>query len=291
MLRYRLLFGTLMIAAFLGLVLLDAHLDGGFTASDSAPLLSVKATILTLLIVMLAIPAQLELTRLVSATGVYIFKPISIIATVLLATSWYWPQFMAEAARFHLFYLLLVSAWTLLSIMLHQGVRFGPDGAIANCSANFFAVFYLGLLSSFFLGIRIDFGFWAVLMFVFTIKSSDIGAYAVGKLFGRHKCFPKISPGKTWEGLGGAVIFSAATAYLFSVFCGIISPPVAIAFGVIFAIVGQLADLAESLIKRDAGQKDASHAVPGFGGLLDVIDSPLAAAPLAYLFFMLAAID
>ena len=58
-------------------------------------------------------------------------------------------------------------------------------------------------------------------------------------------------------------------------------------FGVVFAFLGQLGDLAESMIKRDAQQKDSSASVPGFGGLLDVIDSPLATAPLAYLFFMI----
>jgi len=63
--------------------------------------------------------------------------------------------------------------------------------------------------------------------------------------------------------------------------------PLALLFGFTFAFIGQFGDLAESMLKRDAGQKDASKNVPGFGGLLDVIDSPLAAAPFAYLFFVL----
>jgi len=63
----------------------------------------------------------------------------------------------------------------------------------------------------------------------------------------------------------------------------------AVIFGVGFAIFGQLADLAESMIKRDAAQKDSSQAVPGYGGLLDIIDSPLATAPVVYLFFMVTA--
>ena len=60
-----------------------------------------------------------------------------------------------------------------------------------------------------------------------------------------------------------------------------------IIFGVVFAILGQLGDLAESMMKRDAQQKDSAHTVPGFGGILDIIDSPLGTAPVAYLFFML----
>jgi phosphatidate cytidylyltransferase len=277
-----------MIAALAGLIIADGWLDGSLFASDSAPLMGVKATILVVLVILLVILANLELAHLISATGVHIFKPTTTVAAVLLASSWYWPQFFAESANFQLFYLLFICSWALLSLMLHQAVAFGADDAIKNCSANFFIIFYLGLLSSFFLGIRIDFGLGALVVFVATIKSSDIGAYTIGKLFGRHKCTPKISPGKTWEGLAGAIIFAIITAYFFSRLCGIMSPLAAVIFGAVFAVIGQMGDLAESLIKRDAGQKDASKAVPGFGGLLDIVDSPLAAGPLAYLFFMLA---
>jgi phosphatidate cytidylyltransferase len=126
-------------------------------------------------------------------------------------------------------------------------------------------------------------------MFIFTIKSSDIGAYTLGRLFGRHKFSPKISPSKTWEGIAGAVIFAAIVAVIFSKCCGIMSWWSAVIFGAVFAVLGQLGDLAESMIKRDAEQKDSANSVPGFGGILDIIDSPLATAPLAYLFFTLAA--
>jgi len=278
-----------MIAALAGLIIADGWLDGSLFASSSnpSPLLGVSATILAVLVILLVILGTFELANLISATGAHIFKPTATIAAILLATSWYWPQFFADSAKFQLFYLLFVGSWALLSLMLHQAVAFGADDAIKNCSANFFIIFYLGLLSSFFLGIRIDFGLGALVVFVATIKSSDIGAYTVGKLFGRHKCTPKISPGKTWEGLAGAIIFAAITAYLFSRFCGTMSALEAVVFGVVFAVIGQMGDLAESLIKRDAGQKDASKAVPGFGGMLDIVDSPLVAGPLAYLFFML----
>ena len=127
-------------------------------------------------------------------------------------------------------------------------------------------------------------------MFIFTVKSSDTGAYTLGRLFGKHKFAPKISPGKTWEGLAGAVLFASVVAVLFASFCGIMSWPAAVVFGVVFAVFGQLADLIESMIKRDAGSKDSSEHVPGFGGILDVIDSLLATAPMAYLFFNVVAV-
>jgi phosphatidate cytidylyltransferase len=285
MLKHRLFFGTLMTLLFTGLVVVDAWLDGSLISS--VPPATVRATILCLLIAILTVPAQLEMANLIAKTGPTIFKPVAITASILLATGWYWRQFSGEPAEFHLYYVLFVSAFSLLAVLLYQGLRFATIGAMANCAANFFAVFYLGFLSGFILGIRIDFGIWCLLMFVFTVKSSDIGAYTIGSLCGKHKCFPKISPHKTWQGLAGAVIFAAIVAVIFSHFCGIMRLSYAIIFGVVFAILGQLGDLAESMMKRDAQQKDSARTVPGFGGILDIIDSPLATAPVAYLFFML----
>jgi phosphatidate cytidylyltransferase len=126
-------------------------------------------------------------------------------------------------------------------------------------------------------------------MFVFAVKSADIGAYTGGTLFGRHKFSPRISPGKTWEGMVAAVATAMIVAVLFAVACGIMVWWLAAIFGFCFAFVGQMGDLVESMIKRDAQQKDSADNVPGFGGIMDVIDSPLVAAPFAYLFFILAA--
>ena len=174
-----------------------------------------------------------------------------------------------------------------MALFFCQAVRFGNTGVITNCGTNLFAIIYLGLLSSFVLGVRIDFGLWPLLMFIFTVKSSDIGAYTIGKLFGKHKFSPKISPGKTWEGMAGAVIFAAVVGSIFAGVCGIMPVRLGAVFGSVFAFLGQLGDLAESMIKRDAARKDSASSLPGFGGILDVIDSPLATAPFAYLFFAL----
>jgi phosphatidate cytidylyltransferase len=146
---------------------------------------------------------------------------------------------------------------------------------------------YLGMLAAFVLGIRIDKGLWPTLMFFFAVKSSDIGAYTFGRLFGRHKLAPRVSPGKTWEGMAGAVVLATIISLAFAAVFGIMKIGPALAFGAGIAFVGQLSDLTESMLKRDAKQKDSSNRVPGFGGILDVIDSPLFAAPFAYLFFTL----
>jgi len=219
--------------------------------------------------------------------GIQPFTPITIIASMLLSGSWYIRQFVAGAVVFHLYYVLFVVALTILTVFLYQALKFGTSKTISNCGAAFFSIFYLGFLTIFVLGLRIDFGPWGLLMFIFTVKSSDIGAYTAGKLFGKHKLVPKISPGKTWEGLAGAIIIASIVALVFSVSSGIMIWWQGVIFGGLFAVLGQLADLAESMIKRDVQQKDSSTSVPGFGGLLDVIDSPLGTAPLAYMFFML----
>jgi len=280
MLKHRLLFGALMIIGFGSLVILDGLLDGSLTVS--APDKAVQGTLLCILIALMALPAQLELSKLASAKNVRVFAPLGAVASILLATAWYWPQ-LAEISKG--FYLPVVSALILPALLLYQGVRYGVSGVLANCGATLFAIYYLGILSCFVVAIRIDFGLWELLMFVCVIKSSDIGAWAIGRKFGKHKFSPRISPGKTWEGMGGAVGASALVSVLFAVSCDIMVWPAALVFGVFLAFVGQLGDLAESMLKRDAGQKDSADKVPGFGGILDIIDSPLMAAPFAYLFF------
>jgi phosphatidate cytidylyltransferase len=282
MLKYRLLFGTLMTVFFTGIVILDGWLDGSITASQADDKL-LQGTLLCVLISVLVIPAQLELSKLVSARGLRLFVPISIVASILLATCGYWPSLIEISL---VIYVLLILVFTFLALLLYQYVKFGPSGVVANCGANCFSILYLGLFSAFVLAVRLDFGPWPLLMFVFVVKSADIGAYTVGMLFGKHKFSPKISPGKTWEGMAGAVIAAVIVALFFAGVFDIMTWTLAVVFGFCFAFIGQIGDLVESMIKRDAGQKDSADNVPGFGGILDVIDSPLIAAPFAYLFFM-----
>jgi phosphatidate cytidylyltransferase len=108
-------------------------------------------------------------------------------------------------------------------------------------------------------------------------------------MFGKHKLSPRVSPGKTWEGLAGAIVAAVLVSFAFAAYSGIMRVWPALTFGLCMAVIGQLSDLAESMLKRDAQQKDSSNRVPGFGGILDVIDSPLFAAPFAYVFFRLVA--
>jgi phosphatidate cytidylyltransferase len=118
-----------------------------------------------------------------------------------------------------------------------------------------------------------------VLALLFIVWAADIGAYFVGRAWGRHKLAPRISPGKTWEGFVGglgAAVVAGAIASLWSGTPIAVLAPLALAAGV-FSVIG---DLVESRLKRGAGAKDSSHLIPGHGGLLDRIDSLCAAAPV-----------
>src|SRR5439155_16610219 len=122
-------------------------------------------------------------------------------------------------------------------------------------------------------------------LMVFAPKCADIGAYFTGRSLGRHPMAPVLSPKKTWEGAAGGLVLAALATVLISRLEPSLVPGGmggAAGLGAVLGIAGMLGDLAESLIKRDCGRKDASQVVPGFGGVLDILDSIIFAAPVAY---------
>ena len=127
-----------------------------------------------------------------------------------------------------------------------------------------------------------------VFYLVAVVKCADIGAFFAGSRFGKHKLFPRISPRKTWEGLAGGVLFSVLVGNVILWLTGgtLGDIPVSgihrLVLPFLLAVVGVIGDMFESLIKRSTGQKDSSDAIPGMGGLLDVLDSLLFGAPVLY---------
>ncbi|VXC98902.1 CDP-diglyceride synthase [Enterobacterales bacterium 8AC] len=124
-------------------------------------------------------------------------------------------------------------------------------------------------------------GAWWLLYVMLLVWGADSGAYMFGKLFGKHKLAPKVSPGKTWEGLIGGLVTSAVISWLFGRYAPLNIVPVTLLIcSVIAALASVLGDLTESMFKREAGIKDSGHLIPGHGGILDRIDSLTAAVPV-----------
>ena len=153
------------------------------------------------------------------------------------------------------------------------------------------AVVYVGWLGQYLVGVHelADGRDWLLLAMLATF-AGDTGAYFTGVTLGRHKMAPAISPKKTWEGFAGG--FAAAVGAAVTVYAlGAMEFDLALALGlgVVIALVGPVGDLAESLLKRGMGVKDASGLVPGHGGFLDRLDSLLFTVPATYFFVAWAA--
>lgn len=124
-----------------------------------------------------------------------------------------------------------------------------------------------------------------LLLFFLVVFANDTGAYFMGKLFGRHPFFPKISPKKTWEGFGGGLLLSLFSALIFNHFFPFWTGEKLSILVFILCVAGVLGDLFESSVKRVVGKKDSGALIPGHGGLLDRIDGVIFASPV-FLFFL-----
>ncbi len=195
-------------------------------------------------------------------------------------------------------------AWPLMTFVavvmatfLAQSARFEkPGAAMSTIAATVLAVAYVGLLGSFLIQLRwLDGPYHGLipLMYLFVAaKGADTGAYTCGRIAGRHKLWPRLSPNKTIEGAIGGMVFAVAGSLIIT--AGVrwlphvpsLSWSGTVLFGLIVGTAAQLGDLMESMIKRDCERKDASAVVPGFGGVLDVLDSLLFAGPVAFAFWM-----
>ncbi|MFE9648869.1 phosphatidate cytidylyltransferase [Streptomyces sp. NPDC006365] len=164
-----------------------------------------------------------------------------------------------------------------------------PEGYLKDVTAGVFAAFYIPFLATFVaMMLTADDGARRVLTFLALAVVSDTGAYAIGWRFGKHKLAPRISPGKTREGLLGAVTFAMAAGALFMEFLiedGTWWQGLLMGFAV--AVTATLGDLGESMIKRDLGIKDMGTLLPGHGGIMDRLDSLLPTAPVVWLLMVI----
>jgi phosphatidate cytidylyltransferase len=191
----------------------------------------------------------------------------------------------------------IVGAFTtvLLAVFLVEMTHYREPGRSAGrIGLTLLLAAYLGLLPCFLaqlrwppdadLGRAPRAGTLSLALAVFVPKCSDIGAYFTGRFLGRHPMAPVLSPKKTWEGAAGGLAASVAAAVGIDRLGPVLLHGLwtEIGFGLTVGAAGMLGDLAESLLKRDFQHKDASHVVPGFGGVLDVVDSIVFAAPVSY---------
>lgn len=281
MLRTRLWMGAVLIALALGVLLLDRHFEPYYP-------------FLLVLVLLLGLAACYELLHLLGpARGLPGWLCYAGVSLVIVSNWGAVLSHSAEAGPAQPWpWVAATFAFVVLAAFLVEMSRFvEPGDSVVRIALVVWIVAYLGLLACFFVQLRwlgypmnAERGVLALALAIFVPKMGDTGAYFTGRLLGRHKMSPVLSPKKTWEGAAGGMVTAILTALAINAFGPVLSPLGAILFGLTVGIVGLLGDLAESLIKRDCEKKDASQIMPGFGGVLDVVDAILFAAPVAYVF-------
>ncbi len=233
-----------------------------------------------------------EFYKMMEAKGLQPYKAIGIISG--LALSWY--VFFQQGIYANFFLSIIF-----IGVMVLELARREKGLAVYHISVTIFGVLYIAWLGSHLIllrelphlkGLDYSVGFSIVIVAFVLTWCYDTGAYTVGKIFGRHRIFPSISPGKTVEGIIGGVVFSImgiiVTNMLLDTY---LSSFQAVGLALVASVVGQLGDLVESMIKRDVKIKDSSDTIPGHGGVLDRFDSLLFSSPLIYYFYKYFILD
>jgi phosphatidate cytidylyltransferase len=293
-LKQRIITGIVLICSLVGALWLDQWVQGRPTPEFLRWLLPERAPagLAMLAIGLLVVPlAAREMGRMFRANGVMASRrwmAIAAMCGLLVSALAVPPRVSGE----HAVALVAGVATAVLVCSLVWHIRDKElHGATAAVGAAMFAFVYLGLMFGFLLALRREHPAWVVAGVVLVTKACDIGAYFTGRAIGKHKLIPWLSPGKTWEGLFGGMALAAAAAVggvalyrreVGEVGVGAMGLGLAALIGAVFAVTGQAGDLLESVLKRDAGVKDSGRTVPGMGGVLDVLDSVLLVAPVAF---------
>jgi phosphatidate cytidylyltransferase len=283
MLWQRLITGPLLIALILGIVWLDGSLDARAAEHGLPPglILFGFAAILSVLIAR-------EVVAFMRGASIQASLFASIVAALLglfgtAGSTLFQPASLASGVLSSALVLMLVVA------LLRMSRERDPKGSLMLAGGTLLVGIYGGVLLGFWMLVRLEHSPWVLVGAILTTKACDTGAYFTGMAVGKHKMIPWLSPKKSWEGLAGGVVTAtlvgAGLAHLSAslpetgdhipVWLGAIG-------GALTAVVGQAGDLTESAFKRDAGLKDSGRTLPGMGGVLDVLDSPLFTGPVVY---------
>lgn len=294
MLGWRLLVSATLIPLLFGLFYLDQR------AGSSAPWLLGLCWLLIF-------RGTWEITQLLTVRNLKPGYPLVCLLSLLICNAawlpWLVPSLQTGANDPQTLSLALLSvtyAISVLLLFLKNAIRFQEPGQTMEVlGAELLGVSYVGFLLAMLAELRWvagpQTGYLALGALIISAKLGDVGGYTFGRLWGKKKLVPRLSPGKTWMGGFGAIFGASLGAWLWlqftpSLFNDSWSAPAwywSILFGAIIGVVGLVGDLCESLIKRDVGKKDSAELLPGFGGLLDLLDSPLYAGPVAFLLWKL----
>jgi phosphatidate cytidylyltransferase len=255
----------------------------------------VSGGVFLLVIVFLAAAGLAEFYGLVEKRGLVCFKWCGLFGGVLLMVGTFLQlngklginNSPARVNDFETGFLILF----VLGLCVRQFLSKSSTTGIAAIATTLFGLMYVPWLLNFMQKINffpgVD-GKFFVLYYILVTKFSDMGAYLVGSLIGKHKMIPRISPGKTWEGFGGAIFVSTGASLVFVHYLGDRMEGMnwmhAVILGIVLSSTAVIGDLIESLFKREAGVKDSGRFFPGIGGILDLLDSLLFNAPIMYLY-------
>jgi phosphatidate cytidylyltransferase len=261
-----------------------------------AGIASMRSSAYLAIIVVLILLSTIEYFRMLKAARIACFPRLGLIVSTFYcaATCFFFLKGGTEIPPDLDLLTIVISVTAAFTLQLRFPIR-GAD-ALLSVAANLLGFVYIAFLFNFVT--RIVFmipgsgevpGAFMLLWLIAVTKFTDMGAYIVGSMIGRHKMIPHISPGKTWEGFAGAIFFSQLAA------CGLYAllPDQLAVLGnwghvvtlsVIIALLAVIGDLAESVVKRSLGAKDSGRMLPGIGGALDLIDSICFTAPALYFY-------
>jgi len=253
-----------------------------------------------LAIALFGLAGQWEFYRAQEEKGLKVFKQSGLFCGALVFfNTWYFLLHRPDHARFVHFGLEFTLVFALLGAFVRLVVvKEEHRTPITTTAITLLGLFYVPFLFNFvallaFMEGNAEQNRFILIYLLAVTKFADVGAYVVGSLFGRNKLIPRISPGKTWEGLAGAIVtslvISVALTYLMGPHVTAISFTDSIILGLLLPLVSVVGDLAESVVKRDASIKDSGRTIPGIGGALDLIDSILFTAPVLYFYLQFTA--
>jgi len=305
MLRQRLITGPILIALLLGLTWFDTWA----AAQWKTPL----GLMLVALTVVFAALGGVEMTRLVEGGAGRPSRTVSTVPAAIGAAAMTVCVWLSVGAdQLAAGWLVAVPMLVMVLSLIWRVCGGTCDDALHAVAAAALATLWVGGGLGLLLAIYADWGgaptdgadsaphigAWVLLLVILVTKFADIGAYAAGRLVGRHKLIPWLSPGKTWEGVAGGVVLGATVGVLLYEALLHDAPGLdaltsagmswwVAGFGVVLALGGLVGDLSMSMLKRHAGWKDSGTLLPGMGGVLDVLDSLLVTGPLAWMLLQL----